>query len=102
MTVKEVFESVLIELDKVASPTMLLSDFNYFLNKATYQYLNKKYGVFEISQQSNDDLRTLKATAKLSILYKEGKYICFLDDDDFYLENYLEEINKTFESKCSG
>ena len=46
MTVKEVFESVLIELDKVASPTMLLSDFNYFLNKATYQYLNKKYGVF--------------------------------------------------------
>lgn len=28
----------------------------------------------------------------------EGKYICFLDDDDFYLENYLEEIKKTFES----
>ena len=77
MTVKEVFESVLIELDKVASPTMLLSDFNYFLNKAIYHYINKKYNIFEISQQSNDDLRILKATAKLFTIYKDGKYICF-------------------------
>ncbi len=100
MTVKEVFESVLIELDKVASPTMLLSDFNYFLNKATYQYLNKKYGVFEISQQSNDDLRTLKATAKLSILYKEGKYICFLPEDYLHMLNCMLFFEKN--NTCCG
>ena len=52
-------------------------------------YLNKKYGVFEISQQSNDDLRTLKATAKLSILYKEGKYICFLPEDYLHMLNCM-------------
>lgn len=27
----------------------------------------------------------------------EGKYICFLDDDDFYLDSCLEEMKKTFE-----
>lgn len=27
----------------------------------------------------------------------EGQYICFLDDDDFYLDSYLGEMKKTFE-----
>lgn len=27
----------------------------------------------------------------------EGKYNCFLDDDDFYLDSYLDEMKKTFE-----
>ena len=75
MTVREVFEYTLVELDKVASPAMLLSDFNYFLNKAIYQYQNKKYNLFEISQQNSDDLRTLKATATLPIQYKHQKYL---------------------------
>ena len=43
MTAREVYEGVLIELNKVDAPTMLLEDFNYLFNKSIYQYVNKKY-----------------------------------------------------------
>lgn len=44
---------------------MLLEDFNYYLNKAIYQYINKRYNIYDINQQTTDDLRVLKATANL-------------------------------------
>ena len=44
---------------------MLLEDFNYFMNKAVNQYINKRYNIYDINQQTTDDLRVLKATAKL-------------------------------------
>ena len=31
------------------------------------------------------------------LINAKGKYICFLDDDDFYLDSYLEEMKKAFE-----
>jgi hypothetical protein len=34
MTAKQVFEALLTELSKVHAPSMLLGDFNYFINKA--------------------------------------------------------------------
>lgn len=46
---------------------MLLEDFNYFMNKAVNQYINKRYNIYDISQQTTDDLRVLKATAKLPV-----------------------------------
>jgi len=102
MTVKEVFKAVLVELDKVESPTMLLPDFNYFLNKAIYQYVNKKYNVFEISQQSNDDLRTLKATATLSIQNKNNKYICILPEDYLHMLNCILFFEKNNTCTCTN
>lgn len=44
---------------------MLLQDFNYFFNKAINQYINKRYNIYDINQQTTDDLRVLKSTAVL-------------------------------------
>lgn len=55
---------------------MLLSDFNYYFNKAVHQYINKRYNIYDINQQVSDDLRVLKATTILpvnedNLAYKE-------------------------------
>lgn len=44
---------------------MLLEDYNYYLNRAINQYINKRYNIYDINQQTTDDLRVLKATAIL-------------------------------------
>ena len=46
---------------------MLLQDFNYFFNKAINQYINKRYNIYDINQQTTDDLRVLKATSVLGV-----------------------------------
>lgn len=66
MTARQVWEGMLTELSKVNAPSMLLQDFNYFFNKAINQYINKRYNIYDISQQTTDDLRVLKATTILT------------------------------------
>lgn len=73
MTARQVYEGVLTEMNKVQAPSMLLEDFNYFINKAVNQYINKKYNVYDVNQQSTDDLRVLKATMVLPV-HKTEKY----------------------------
>ena len=73
MTARQVWEGMLTELSKVNAPSMLLQDFNYFFNKAINQYINKRYNIYDISQQSTDDLRVLKATSVLDVNKSEGK-----------------------------
>lgn len=63
MTARQVYEGTLIEINKVQAPTLLLEDFNYLFNKAIYQYINKRYNIYDINQQTTDDIRVLKATA---------------------------------------
>ena len=46
---------------------MLLEDFNYFINKSINQYVNKRYNIYDVNQQTTDDLRVLKATAILNV-----------------------------------
>ena len=65
MTARQVWEGMLTELSKVNAPSMLLQDFNYFFNKAINQYINKRYNIYDINQQTTDDLRVLKATTVL-------------------------------------
>lgn len=67
MTLREVYNAILIELNKTNAPNILLEDFNYFVNKAINQYVNKRYNIYDINQQTTDDLRVLKATAKFEI-----------------------------------
>lgn len=67
MTSRQIWEGMLIELSKVNAPSMLLSDFNYFINKAINQYINKRYNIYDINQQTTDDLRVLKSTAILDV-----------------------------------
>lgn len=65
MTLRQIYEAVLIEMNKVEAPSLLLEDFNYLANKAINQYINKKYNIYDVNQQSTDDLRVLKATVLL-------------------------------------
>lgn len=66
MTLRQVYEGVLIEIDKVQAPSMLLEDFNYLCNKAIHQYVNKRYNLYDVNQQTTDDIRVLKTTATLT------------------------------------
>lgn len=65
MTAREIFDSLLVELNKVNAPSLLLEDFNYLFNKAINQYVNKRYNIYDVNQQTTDDLRVLKASCKL-------------------------------------
>lgn len=56
---------MLTELSKANAPSLLLHEFNYYFNKAINQYINKRYNIYDINQQTTDDLRVLKATAML-------------------------------------
>lgn len=66
MTARQVFEATLIELSKVQAPSLKLYEFNYLFNKAINQYINKVYNIYDINQQTTDDLRVLKSTAYLT------------------------------------
>lgn len=65
MTARQLFEYALIELNKVQAPSLILEDYNYFINKAVNQYINRVYSLYDINQQKSDDLRVLKSTAVL-------------------------------------
>ena len=67
MNLLKVYEYTLGELNKREAPSILLEDFNYFLNKAIQQYINKIYNIFELSQQQTDDLRILKKEVNLNL-----------------------------------
>lgn len=66
MTSKQIFEYALVELNKKEAPSLLLEDYNYFINKAVNQYINKMYNIYDVNQQKTDDLRVLKSTAVLT------------------------------------
>ena len=66
MTAREMYEYALIELNKIEAPSLILEDYNYFINKAVQQYINLSYAKFEVDQQSTDDLRVLRASAILT------------------------------------
>lgn len=64
MTVKEFYEYVLIECNKVGTATIYLEDFNFFLNKAIQEFVNKRYSVMEESMQVTDDIQILVKSLK--------------------------------------
>ena len=45
MTSKQIFEYALVELNKREAPSLLLEDYNYFINKAVNQYINRVYNI---------------------------------------------------------
>ena len=74
MTIRELYDYALIEMNKVEAPSLLLEDFNYFMNKAVQQYINKVYNRYDINQQSSDDLRVLKATTQIKLTKTTNKF----------------------------
>lgn len=118
MTLRQIYEGTLVELNKVQAPSMLLEDFNYFANKAINQYINKKYNVYDVNQQSTDDLRVLKSTTVLPVskTIKYGAntsgnvissnslygatYEAFLPDDYLHLLNCICNYKVKKQFKC--
>lgn len=72
MTVRTLYDNLLIELNKVEAPSLLLEDFIYFANKSVQQYTNKRYNLYDITQQTTDDLRALKESTILEVKYDEN------------------------------
>lgn len=110
MTSRELYEAILIELNKENAPNILLEDFNYFANKAINQYINKRYNIYDINQQTTDDLRVLKATAILTptrvssydalSLATNATYEVILPHDYLHMLNCIciYDVNQTY--KC--
>ena len=109
MTSRQLFEYSLIELNKVQAPSLLLEDYNYFINKAINQYINKVYNMYDVNQQKSDDLRVLKSTAVLTPTKNNDytgaalfntTYEVDLPDDYLHILNCVAEYSvlKTF--KC--
>lgn len=111
MTSRQLYEAILIELRKENAPNILLEDFNYLANKAISQYVNKRYNIYDINQQTTDDLRVLKATAiltpekvddynDLSTLDNDGTYFVTLPSDYLHMLNCIciYDVKKTY--KC--
>ena len=116
MTSKQIYEATAIELSKVQAPALKLYEFNYFFNQAIRQCVNKVYNVYDVNQQTTDDLRVLKATATLlpviapstgnkALDYLRGAtYFVDMPDDYLHLLNCicLFDVNKTKECWNAG
>lgn len=77
MTARQLYESALIELNKMDAPALKLFQFNYLVNKAITQCVNKIYNVYDTTQQTSDDLRVLVSNASL---IPEGNVVYFPND----------------------
>ena len=116
MTSKQIYEATAIELSKIQAPALKLYEFNYFFNQAIRQFVNKVYNVYDVNQQTTDDLRVLKATATLvptiaestgnkAIDYLRGAtYFVDMPDDYLHLLNCicLFDVNKKKECWNAG
>lgn len=111
MTSKQIFEYALVELNKKEAPSLLLEDYNYFINKAVNQYINKMYNIYDVNQQKTDDLRVLKSTAVLtpspvgptspiSSALLSSAYEVDLPDDYLHILNCIVEYDVLENYKC--
>jgi hypothetical protein len=107
MTARQIFEYALIELNKLQAPSLLLEDYNYFINKAILNYITLRYNIYDVNQQSTDDLRVLKGTSVLTSLTKEhtgtihqATYTGSLPSDYFHLLNCVVEYIPTRNFLC--
>ena len=114
MTERDLYDYALIEMNKVEAPSLLLEDFNYFVNKAVQQYINKVYNRYDINQQSSDDLRVLKATIQIPLTKTLNKfsgygrvankdkftYFANLPDDYMHILNCIVEYDVKSSFKC--
>lgn len=101
MTSRQVFEHSLSELNKVKAPSLLLEDFVYFFNKTVIQYVNSIYNSYGMSQERDDNLRVLKATAELTPTQSGSKYEVNLPDDYLHILNCEIEYQVNSQSYCN-
>lgn len=108
MTIRDVYENCLIELNKVQAPSLLVKDFIYLYNKSVQTVFNKRYTLFEVNQQLTDDLRVLTKTVKIIPTDCKGdvfgtSYDCELPDDYVHILNCICEFtDKTPDNDCGA
>ena len=111
MTSRQVFEYALVELNKVQAPSLLLEDYNYFINKAINQYINRVYNLYDINQQKSDDLRVLKSSTVFTPIVTDDygnsptslfnkTYEVDLPDDYLHILNCVVEYDTKANFKC--
>ena len=94
-------------MNKLEAPSLLLEDYNYFINKAVQQYINLVYAKLEIDQQSTDDIRVLKTSAilkpkKLSEMSTHSDLANGMFKSSYYVdlpEDYMHLLNCIVEYK---
>ena len=116
-TARQCYEGALVELNKVNAPSLLLEDFNYLFNKVIYQYINKRYNIYDMNQQTTDDLSMLSTTANLTAKkkpvtsnvtskdsYFNATYEFTLPSDYLHLLNCIctFKVNKPFKCYTAG
>ena len=67
MTVRDVYEAVLIEINKENAQSFTIEEFGYVLNKAILAFVNEKYNFYPVNQQLSDDLRVLLKKSNFNI-----------------------------------
>lgn len=85
MTVREIYDNLLTELNKVEAPSLLLESFNYYFGKAINEVGNQWYSFYEQNQLLTDNLRVLTRTKSLTGIFKDGVYLYQLPEDYWHL-----------------
>lgn len=85
MTVREVYDYILTETNKVEAPSLLLESFNFFLGKAINETCNQWYVFYEQNQLLTDNLRVLTKSETLQNAYLSSGNFYELPDDYWHL-----------------
>lgn len=102
-TARQLYESLLIELNKRKAPSLLLEDYVYFINKAITQYINKRYRLYETDQQSLDDLDTIrKVDYEIALTLQGGRYKGTLPTDYLHILNCSTKFGVISKFACYG
>lgn len=99
MTAKQVFKNTLIELSKVNAPALKLYEFNYYFNKAISQYINQVYNIFDVNQQTTDDLRVLQTSVYLTpekVQHSDRPLVGGTDEADNYLSQRYKGLQSLY------
>lgn len=109
MTVRDLYDAALIETNKLEAPSMLLEDYNYLINKAIQQKVNKSYNMYEINQQATDDLLALKVSDKLEVKSNDDlipnevkNYYCEVPEKYWHILNCVIQFDDNNPSKCGN
>lgn len=116
MTARDIWDAMGVELNKVQAPSLLIEDYNYFINKAIQQYVNRNYNMYDMNQQMSDNLRVLKSTQFLEPIktkidgytkydtIDQSIYEVELPADYYHILNctVLFKANKTFKNYDCG
>lgn len=75
----EIYQRILIDLDKYQTPELEIDYFNHYMVQAMNEYVDKKYQVFETTQKTTDDLREFSKRVSISKVVGEESFL--LPDD---------------------